>query len=81
MTSAPTMLIRLQNAQERVQECRKKASSTWQRVDEAKASQADSRSQNRVLDSLTQLQNSGRIQSFHVCSIFIVALENMLIML
>ncbi|KAF8633608.1 hypothetical protein AX15_001396 [Amanita polypyramis BW_CC] len=56
---------RLKSAQERVQECHQKASFTRQRVDEAKASQADSKSQNRVLDSLTRLQNSGRIQGFH----------------
>ncbi len=75
MTSNLTLLIRSQNAQERVQECRRMASSTRQRVDEAKASQADSRSQNRVLDSLTRLQNSGRIQGFHVCSIFVLTSE------
>ncbi|KAF8640540.1 hypothetical protein AX17_000202 [Amanita inopinata Kibby_2008] len=56
---------RLKHAQGQVQECRQKASSMRQRVDEAKVSQADSRSQNRVLDSLTRLRNAGRIQGFH----------------
>lgn len=56
---------KLKSAQNRVQECRQKATSTRQRIDEAKASQADSRSQNRVLDSLTRLQMAGRIQGFH----------------
>ncbi|KAF8693979.1 hypothetical protein AX14_002213 [Amanita brunnescens Koide BX004] len=56
---------RLKRAQERVQECRQKASSSRQKVHEAKTSQADSRSQNRVLDSLTRLQASRRIQGFY----------------
>ncbi|KAK2462864.1 hypothetical protein APHAL10511_005062 [Amanita phalloides] len=56
---------RLKSAQGHVQECRKKSSSSRQRVDEAKASQAESRSQNRVLDSLIRLQQTGRIQGFH----------------
>ena len=72
------LLTRSQKAQERVQECRQKASSSRQKVDEAKASQADSRSQNRVLDSLTRLQNSGRIQGFYVCLIFCHAVDNRL---
>jgi structural maintenance of chromosome 4 len=35
-------------------------------VEEAKASQAASTSQNKVLDSLTRLRNSGRVSGFHV---------------
>jgi structural maintenance of chromosome 4 len=35
-------------------------------VEEAKASQAASTSQNKVLDSLTRLRNSGRVGGFHV---------------
>jgi structural maintenance of chromosome 4 len=49
----------------RVQELRSKASSSRQKVDEAKASQAASTSQNKVLDSLTRLSQTGRISGFH----------------
>jgi len=35
-------------------------------VEEAKASQAASTSQNKVLDSLTRLRNSGRVSGFHI---------------
>ncbi|PFH48128.1 hypothetical protein AMATHDRAFT_150602 [Amanita thiersii Skay4041] len=56
---------KLKETQEKAQEWRKKASTTRQRVDEAKASHADNRSQNRVYDSLTRLKNAGRIQGFH----------------
>lgn len=52
--------------QARVQQLRAKASSSRQKADEAKASQAASTSQNKVLDSLTRLRNAGRISGFHV---------------
>ncbi|KAG5643297.1 hypothetical protein DXG03_001224 [Asterophora parasitica] len=48
-----------------VQQLRVKASSSRQKVEEAKASQASNRSQNSVLDSLTRLQATGRISGFH----------------
>ncbi|GLB43651.1 putative SMC proteins Flexible Hinge domain containing protein [Lyophyllum shimeji] len=56
---------KVQDCQKNVQEWRAKASSSRQKVDEAKASQADNRSQGRVLDSLTRLQATGRIAGFH----------------
>ncbi|KAG0697734.1 RecF/RecN/SMC N terminal domain-containing protein [Suillus ampliporus] len=52
-------------AQAGVQELRAKAGSLRQRTDEAKASQAASTSQNKVLDSLTKLKQTGRIDGFH----------------
>ena len=58
--------ILLQDAQARVQDLRGKASSSRQRAEEAKASQAASTSQNKVLDSLTRLRSAGRINGFHV---------------
>jgi len=51
-----------------VQELRGKASSSRQKADEARASQAASTSQNKVLESLTKLRNAGRINGFHVSS-------------
>ncbi|KAH7886361.1 RecF/RecN/SMC N terminal domain-containing protein [Phlebopus sp. FC_14] len=54
-----------QGAQMRVQDLRTKASSLRQRVDEAKASQAASTSQSKVLDHLTRLKQTGRIDGFH----------------
>ncbi|KZT08792.1 RecF/RecN/SMC protein [Laetiporus sulphureus 93-53] len=56
---------KLAEMQARVQQLRSKASSARQKVDEAKASQAASTSQNKVLDSLTRLKNAGRISGFH----------------
>ncbi|EPQ60070.1 hypothetical protein GLOTRDRAFT_112842 [Gloeophyllum trabeum ATCC 11539] len=56
---------RLQQLQSKIQQLRATASSSRQKVDEAKASQAANTSQNRVLDSLTKLKNSGRIDGFH----------------
>ncbi|KAH9022359.1 hypothetical protein EDB83DRAFT_2176615, partial [Lactarius deliciosus] len=41
------------------------ASSTRQCAEEAKASQAASASQNKVLDSLTRLRKSGQVSGFH----------------
>lgn len=51
--------------QGRVQELRSTAASSRQRVDDAKSSQAASTSQNKVLDTLTRLKNTGRISGFH----------------
>ncbi|KAF8324062.1 RecF/RecN/SMC protein [Clavulina sp. PMI_390] len=50
---------------EQAQKLRAKVSSARQKVDEAKASQAANTSQNAVLDSLTRLRASGRINGFH----------------
>lgn len=50
----------------RVQELRGKASASRQKADEAKASQTASTTQNKVLDTLTKLQQNGRITGFHV---------------
>ncbi|KAG1748816.1 hypothetical protein EDD22DRAFT_981854 [Suillus occidentalis] len=52
-------------AQAGVQELRSKAASLRQKAEEARASQAASTSQNRVLDSLTKLKQTGRIDGFH----------------
>ncbi|KAF9237097.1 RecF/RecN/SMC [Melanogaster broomeanus] len=54
-----------QDAKARVADLRAKASSSRQRTEEAKASQAASTSQNKVLDHLTRLKQSGRIDGFH----------------
>ncbi|KAN0127918.1 RecF/RecN/SMC N terminal domain containing protein [Lactarius tabidus] len=56
---------RVQDLTTRVNQLRAQASSTRQRVEEAKASQAANTSQNKVLDSLTRLRNSGRVSGFH----------------
>ncbi|KAI9511860.1 RecF/RecN/SMC N terminal domain-containing protein [Russula earlei] len=56
---------RVQDLTVRVSQLRAQASSTRQRVEEAKASQAVTTSQNKVLDSLTRLRNSGRVSGFH----------------
>ncbi|KZT27497.1 RecF/RecN/SMC protein [Neolentinus lepideus HHB14362 ss-1] len=55
----------LQQLQSRIQQLRAVASSTRQRVDEAKASHAANTSQNKVLESLTKLKHAGRIEGFH----------------
>ncbi|KAI9463702.1 hypothetical protein BJY52DRAFT_1115478, partial [Lactarius psammicola] len=52
---------RVQDLTIRVNQHCTQASSTRQRAEEAKASQAASISQNEVLDSLTRLRNSGQI--------------------
>ncbi|KAH9178187.1 hypothetical protein EDB89DRAFT_2063979 [Lactarius sanguifluus] len=49
----------------RVNQHRAQASSARQCAEEAKASQAASASQNKVLDSLTRLRKSGRVSGFH----------------
>ncbi|KAG7451885.1 uncharacterized protein BT62DRAFT_1071090 [Guyanagaster necrorhizus] len=56
---------RHQDAQANIQSCRTKATSTRQKVDEAKSSQAESRTQNRVLECLTRFSEQGRVQGFH----------------
>ncbi|KAK0434825.1 RecF/RecN/SMC N terminal domain-containing protein [Armillaria borealis] len=56
---------RYQDAQANIQSCRAKAMSTRQKVDEAKSSQAESRTQNRVLECLTRFSEQGRVQGFH----------------
>ncbi|EIW64469.1 RecF/RecN/SMC protein [Trametes versicolor FP-101664 SS1] len=54
-----------QDAQANIQGLRAKASASRQKVDEAKSSQEQSRSNNRVLDTLIRLKTAGRIQGFH----------------
>ncbi|EKM61772.1 uncharacterized protein PHACADRAFT_135672 [Phanerochaete carnosa HHB-10118-sp] len=56
---------RLQDIQARGQQLRSKASASRQKAEEAKASQAASTTQNKVLDTLTRLQQTGRISGFH----------------
>ncbi|KAJ3576089.1 hypothetical protein NP233_g661 [Leucocoprinus birnbaumii] len=53
------------NAQVRLQECRTKSSSARQKIEEARASQSENRSQGKVLDSLQRLKSRGQIQGFH----------------
>lgn len=55
-----------QDAQESLKELRSKAASARQKADEARASQAASSTQNRVLDGLNKLKKSGRLEGFHV---------------
>ncbi|KAF8336456.1 uncharacterized protein EI90DRAFT_3119718 [Cantharellus anzutake] len=50
---------------EQTEKLRLKATGARQKVEEAKASQAASTSQNAVLDSLNRLRAAGRIQGFH----------------
>lgn len=66
LTSLATMLKGQQDAQANIQGLRAKASASRQKVDEAKSSQEQSRSNNRVLDTLIRLKTAGRIQGFHV---------------
>lgn len=54
-----------QNAQIRLQEWRIKSSSAHHKVEEARASQSENRSQGKVLDSLQRLKSRGQIQGFH----------------
>ncbi|TDL26418.1 hypothetical protein BD410DRAFT_783474 [Rickenella mellea] len=54
-----------QDMQKKIEELRGKASSSRQKAEEAKASQAASTSQGKVLDSLTKLRDTGRISGFH----------------
>lgn len=51
-------------------ELRSKAAASQQRVEEAKASQAQNKSANAVLDSLTKLSQTGRVHGFHVSASF-----------
>ncbi|KAK0501017.1 RecF/RecN/SMC N terminal domain-containing protein [Armillaria luteobubalina] len=56
---------RHQDAQANIQSCRAKATDSRRKVDEAKSSQAESRTQNRVLECLTRFSEQGRVQGFH----------------
>ncbi|KAI3612793.1 nuclear condensin complex subunit smc4 [Moniliophthora roreri] len=56
---------KVQDAQNQLNHWRQKAASSHQRVQEAKASQEQNRSQGRVLDGLNRLRDSGRIEGFH----------------
>jgi structural maintenance of chromosome 4 len=60
--------LSIQAAQASVQELWSKAGSLQQKAEEARASQAASTSQKRVLDSLTKLKQTGQIDGFHVWS-------------
>ncbi|KAH9048009.1 hypothetical protein EDB83DRAFT_2227158 [Lactarius deliciosus] len=62
LQTATTRLIDLTT---RVYQHRVQASSTRQRAEEAKASQAASASANEVSDGLTRLRDSGRVSGFH----------------
>ncbi|KAK7470998.1 Structural maintenance of chromosomes protein 4 [Stygiomarasmius scandens] len=55
----------LQDARVKERDLKTKASGAHQRVQEARSSQAESRSQNKVLDGLTRLSEQGRIKGFH----------------
>ncbi|KAJ7647405.1 RecF/RecN/SMC [Roridomyces roridus] len=55
----------LKDAQQELQECRNKASSSRQRLADAKRSVAENTSQSKVLDGLMRLKNAGRISGFH----------------
>ncbi|KAF5370011.1 hypothetical protein D9758_001368 [Tetrapyrgos nigripes] len=56
---------KLQDARNNEREWRAKSSASSQKVQETKSSQAESRSQGRVLDSLSKLSDAGRIKGFH----------------
>lgn len=56
----------IQSLQQKSDAIRAKASGARQKVEEAKASQQASTSQNAVLDGLTRLKAAGRIHGFHV---------------
>ncbi|KAG6836004.1 hypothetical protein H0H93_012338 [Arthromyces matolae] len=56
---------KVQDAQRNADEWKKKAGASRQKVDEAKASQAENRSRNIVLDSLNRLKEAGRVSGFH----------------
>ncbi|KAG8797776.1 hypothetical protein FRC16_008533 [Serendipita sp. 398] len=51
--------------QQELHTLRRKAAESQQKVEEAKSSQAQNRSANAVLDSLTKLSQTGRVQGFH----------------
>ncbi|KAF9264610.1 RecF/RecN/SMC protein [Marasmius fiardii PR-910] len=55
----------IQDAQGDVEKYRRKVASSNTKVQEAKASQAENRTQNRVLSGLNGLRDSGRLQGFH----------------
>ena len=54
------------NLQAEVTQLGKDASSRKARMDEARASQLQGRSNNQVLDNLTRLSEAGRVSGFHV---------------
>ncbi|KAJ7096401.1 RecF/RecN/SMC [Mycena epipterygia] len=54
-----------QDVQREIQECKTKASSSRQKVAEARNSMAENTSQNKVVDGLTRYKNTGRISGFH----------------
>ena len=49
-----------------MQNLRAKATASRQKAEEAKSSQEQSRSNNRVLDGLNRLKHAGRVSGFHV---------------
>ena len=49
-----------------MQDWRAKSTTSRQKAEEARSSQEQSRSNNRVLDGLTRLKTQGRITGFHV---------------
>ncbi|KAL1749299.1 RecF/RecN/SMC [Schizophyllum fasciatum] len=57
--------MRVEAARSSVDDCRRKASTARQRLDEVKASQAESKSQGNVVDALNRIQAEGRISGFH----------------
>ncbi|THV05398.1 RecF/RecN/SMC protein [Dendrothele bispora CBS 962.96] len=60
-----TVERKLHDARTKERDWRTKASGAHQKVQEAKSSQAESRSQNKVLDGLNRLSEQGRIKGFH----------------
>lgn len=63
-----------QSLQGELANLRAKSSASQQRVEEARASQAQNRSANAVLDSLTKLSQTGRVQGFHVSAPYLLML-------
>ena len=56
----------IQDAQASVQEWRGKATTSRNKLNEAKANQSDDLSKSKVLKSLTHLKDGGKIDGFHV---------------
>jgi chromosome segregation ATPase len=56
----------LNDARQKVQECRQEATAARQKFEEARNSQNESKTQNKVLESLNNLKSQGRVQGFHV---------------
>ncbi|KAL1702733.1 RecF/RecN/SMC [Schizophyllum commune] len=57
--------MRVEAARAAVEDCRRKASAARQRLEEVRASQAESKSQGNVVDALNRIQAEGRISGFH----------------